>query len=105
MVTWAQATRIVFSSKHAAGGPVKAKAVEFVDAQDPTKKLVAVRLLLVSALRARLTSTLQRVADEVILCGGTFNTPQLLELSGIGNAHHLQQSASSERSISSRLRH
>ncbi|NNE96489.1 MAG: choline dehydrogenase, partial [Acidimicrobiales bacterium] len=29
-------------------------------------------------------------ADEVISCGGAFNTPQLLQLSGIGDAAHLK---------------
>jgi choline dehydrogenase len=33
----------------------------------------------------------QRVlADEVILCGGAFNSPQLLQLSGVGNASELR---------------
>ena len=30
-------------------------------------------------------------AGEVILCGGTFNSPQLLQLSGVGNATELEQ--------------
>jgi choline dehydrogenase len=29
-------------------------------------------------------------ANEVILCGGAFNSPQLLQLSGVGNAHELE---------------
>jgi choline dehydrogenase len=29
-------------------------------------------------------------AKEVILCGGAFNSPQLLQVSGIGNAEHLK---------------
>ncbi len=29
-------------------------------------------------------------AKEVILCGGTFNSPQLLQVSGIGNSQHLK---------------
>jgi 4-pyridoxate dehydrogenase len=34
---------------------------------------------------------LAEAAREVILCGGTFNSPQLLMLSGIGPADHLRQ--------------
>lgn len=30
-----------------------------------------------------------RATEEVILCGGTYNSPHLLQLSGIGPAHHL----------------
>jgi choline dehydrogenase len=29
------------------------------------------------------------LAKEVVLCGGAFNTPQLLQLSGVGDAEHL----------------
>src|SRR4029453_9527884 len=29
-------------------------------------------------------------AGEVILCGGAFNSPQLLQLSGVGEADHLR---------------
>ena len=29
-------------------------------------------------------------AKEVVLCGGTFNSPQLLQVSGIGNSQHLE---------------
>lgn len=37
--------------------------------------------------RGRKTYTV--LADEVILCGGAFNSPQLLQLSGVGNAREL----------------
>jgi choline dehydrogenase len=35
-------------------------------------------------------ATKQIHANEVILCGGAFNTPQLLQVSGIGNARELE---------------
>lgn len=41
----------------------------------------------VEVRRGRSTQTVQ--AGEVILCGGAFNTPQLLQLSGVGNAEEL----------------
>jgi choline dehydrogenase len=34
------------------------------------------------------TSTVH--AGEVVLCGGPINTPQVLQLSGVGNARHLE---------------
>ncbi len=52
------------------------------------------RILVDEANRARgvETSAGTLFADaEVILCGGAFNSPQLLLLSGIGPAHHLRQ--------------
>ncbi len=36
-------------------------------------------------------STEKVYAGEVIVCGGAFNTPQLLQLSGLGDAEHLKQ--------------
>lgn len=43
VITNAQATRIIWSSKRAPGRPVKALGVELCDAKNPSKKLVAVR--------------------------------------------------------------
>ncbi|MFI7586792.1 choline dehydrogenase [Spongisporangium articulatum] len=40
--------------------------------------------------RGRTTSARTVRAGEVILCGGAFNTPQLLQLSGVGNADELK---------------
>ena len=37
-------------------------------------------------------------AGEVVLCGGAFNSPQLLQVSGIGDAEHL-------RSVGVEVRH
>ncbi|BGP14174.1 hypothetical protein JCM10213v2_002114 [Rhodosporidiobolus nylandii] len=74
VVTNAQATQLVWSSRslNAAGGLVKAKEVEFFDPKKPEERYYA------------------RFMDEVVLCGGSFNSPQLLELSGIGDKHHLE---------------
>ena len=60
--TLAHATKVVFEGKRAVG-------VEYVRA-------------------GRLKRSVR--AGEVILCGGAINTPQLLQLSGVGDAGHLQ---------------
>lgn len=62
VLTRAQATRILFENKTATG-------VEF--RQGRTTKTVSARC-------------------EVLLCGGAFNSPQLLQLSGVGRAQDLQ---------------
>jgi choline dehydrogenase len=69
VVTNAHATRILFDGTRATG-------VEFV-------LRFAVRVADVSSAPRR------AYGGEVIVCGGAFNSPQLLELSGIGNATEL----------------
>lgn len=56
-------TRILFEGKKAVG-------VEYRQGKGPVQKAFA---------------------EEVILCGGAFNSPQLLQLSGVGNADDLQK--------------
>lgn len=62
VVCGAQATKILFHGKKAIG-------VEY--------------------LRDRMRS--RRAGEEIILCGGAINSPQLLQLSGVGNAAELEQ--------------
>ncbi|MDX2484849.1 MAG: choline dehydrogenase [Pseudodonghicola sp.] len=62
VITRAHATRILFEGKRATG---------------------------VSYLQRRLEKTVT-ARREVILCGGTFNSPQLLQLSGVGAAEDLR---------------
>ncbi|PWI41677.1 choline dehydrogenase [Streptomyces sp. ICBB 8177] len=59
--TRALVTRVVFEGKRATG-------VEFRQGRGPVRRVRA---------------------GEVILCGGAINSPQLLQLSGVGNAAHL----------------
>ncbi|GAA5859125.1 hypothetical protein JCM1840_003763 [Sporobolomyces johnsonii] len=73
VLTNAQATRIVWHKKRMFDGSALAKGVEFVDAKQPGWVFLA------------------KVVDEVILSGGAFNSPQLLELSGVGDAKRLQR--------------
>jgi len=61
--TRAFVTRIIFDGTHAIG-------VEYVRARDGSPK--------------------RAMAGDVVLCGGAINTPQLLQLSGVGNAADLQ---------------
>ena len=62
-----------------------------------TTRAHAARVIFDDARRARAVDyvhrgRLRRVhAAEIILCGGAVNTPQLLQLSGVGNARELEQ--------------
>jgi choline dehydrogenase len=70
VVTNAQATRIVFNGTRATG-------VEFV--------------LRYGIPQVDVSSSPRRAyGGEVIICGGAFNSPQLLQLSGVGNASELR---------------
>ncbi|CAN5771666.1 choline dehydrogenase [soil metagenome] len=50
----------------------------------------ATRAIGVEYMRGRDRSPRRALGGEVVLCGGAFNTPQLLQLSGVGNADELQ---------------
>ena len=52
----------------------------------------------VEVARARRHSAAAIGAGEVILCGGAINSPQLLQLSGVGNAGELERARRSSRS-------
>jgi choline dehydrogenase len=76
----ALATRVLFDNAN------KAVGIEYLSGQnlyrasahpDPRTAAGAIREI--------------RVKREVILCGGVFNTPQLLMLSGVGPAEHLRE--------------
>jgi choline dehydrogenase-like flavoprotein len=88
IVTGVHATRILFERKNGSDVP-SAKGVEVA---------VGAHLYEASPLAKKEmgeAEDLQRccyfASDEVIVCGGAFNTPQLLMLSGIGDIVHLKK--------------
>jgi choline dehydrogenase-like flavoprotein len=84
ILTETHVTKVLFE-KTVAGEPPRAIGVEAVNAphlyeasplQQPPPQKAAVRFF---------------ATTEVILCGGSFNTPQLLMISGIGDREHLAE--------------
>ena len=69
---------------------VQVDKVIFDDPNDSTRATgVAMRKLGVAGLFGRRPAEHVK-AKEVVLCGGAFNSPQLLQLSGVGDREHLE---------------
>jgi choline dehydrogenase len=77
------ATRVLFSNGTSCGGQPRATGIEYLQG----KSLYKADARYVEGSKGTLKTAIAR--KEVILAGGTFNTPQLLLLSGIGPKDHL----------------
>ncbi len=91
-------TRVLFEKLAQDGGPPKAIGIEAAEGR-----------WLYEASPLREAPPKERVRyfarSEVILCGGAFNTPQLLMLSGIGDAAELQKLASAQNQLTMGVLH
>lgn len=79
------ATRVLFANGTTCGGQPRATGIEFLQG----KSLYKADARYVDSNKGTLKTATAR--KEVILSGGTFNTPQLLMLSGIGPKEHLAE--------------
>ena len=79
------ATRVLFDSGTACGGKPRATGVEFLQG----KSLYKADARYTNTNKGTLKTVVAK--KEVIVSGGTFNTPQLLMLSGIGPKEHLSE--------------
>ncbi|KAF2112572.1 hypothetical protein BDV96DRAFT_601971 [Lophiotrema nucula] len=79
------ATRVLFSNSTSCGGKPRATGIEFLQG----KSLYKADARYVDSNNGTLKTATAR--KEVIISGGTFNTPQLLMLSGIGPKEHLAE--------------
>lgn len=77
------ATKVLFDKGTACGGKPRATGIEYLQG----KSLYKADARYVEGAKGTVKTAIAR--KEVILSGGTFNTPQLLMLSGIGPAAHL----------------
>lgn len=79
------ATKVLFNNATSCGGKPRATGIEFLQG----KSLYKADSRYVEGSKGTVKTAIAR--KEVILSGGTFNTPQLLMLSGIGPAAQLSQ--------------
>lgn len=84
--TGALVTRVLFEDGPTPGDPPRAVGVEYLEGEHLYRADPAAPKEGESGILREV-----RASREVILCGGAFNTPQILQLSGVGPADLLQE--------------